>query len=90
MLIWGFRMQKLFNVNSQKDNYSVFSGRAIVKDYIENTSQDHVIICDKNLIDFIPNSQNNRKIIIVEANELSKDLNNISPIILELKSQNRF
>lgn len=86
MLIWGFRMQKLFNVNSQKDNYSVFSGRSIVKDYLKNISQDHVIICDKNLIDFIPNSQNNRKIIIVEANELSKDLNNISPIILELKS----
>ena len=86
MLIWGFRMQKLFNVNSQKDNYSVYNGSSVIKNYLENISQDHVIICDKNLINFIPNLQNNQKIIIVEANELSKDLNNISPIILELKS----
>jgi len=77
-------MAKSFKVNSSISSYNVDIGNNISVDFLKGDYRDFILICDKDLISKYEFLSSHSKIIEVEANELSKDLSEISVVIKKL------
>lgn len=76
-------MQKLFKINSSLSSYEVTAGHGILQQII-NSFDNLIIVYDIRLDEYL--TKFNLPKIAIEATEDSKDLDNISKVILQLKT----
>lgn len=74
-------MQKSYKINSASGRYEVQIGSGFSKESLEKFSKNIIIICDQIIYDNYKFLRNYKRIILLEANESSKDLANIPNII---------
>lgn len=78
-------MQKSFEIKSASDHYQVEIGSKVTEEFLKNSNGNVILICDALLLEKYDFLKAFPRCVAIEANEESKDLNNISKIILQLR-----
>lgn len=78
-------MQKSFEIKSSLDSYQVQIGNNLIADLLPKINQNHILVCDESLVKTYNLDKFFKKIVLITANENSKDLSNISSVISQLK-----
>lgn len=82
-------MSELFNIKSSINSYTVEIGRDLYLKNLSNLeSSNSLIICDSFIFDNYKIKDTKLNYIKIDSNETTKDLNNISQIILQIKAFN--